>query len=58
MIIIELLIVLGAIFLGARLGSIGIGLAGGAGVLVLGLIGVPVDRGAIPFDVIAIIMAF
>lgn len=57
MIFIELLIVLGAIFLGARLGSIGIGLAGGAGVLVLGLIGVPVDQGAIPFDVIAIIMA-
>jgi anaerobic C4-dicarboxylate transporter DcuA len=57
MIFIELLIVLGAIFLGARLGSIGIGLAGGAGVLVLGLIGVPVDQTAIPFDVIAIIMA-
>lgn len=57
MIIIELVIVLGAILLGARMGSIGIGLAGGLGVLALGLIGVPVDQSAIPFDVIAIIMA-
>lgn len=57
MIIIELLVVLGAIFVGARMGSIGIGLAGGLGVLVLGLLGVPVDQSAIPFDVIAIIMA-
>jgi anaerobic C4-dicarboxylate transporter DcuA len=57
MIFLELLVVLAAIFLGARMGSIGIGLAGGVGVLVLGLLGVPVDQGAIPFDVIAIIMA-
>ncbi|HSK23210.1 MAG TPA: anaerobic C4-dicarboxylate transporter [Egicoccus sp.] len=57
MLALELLIVLGAIFVGARLGSIGIGLAGGIGVLLLGLIGVPVDQAAIPFDVIAIIMA-
>jgi anaerobic C4-dicarboxylate transporter DcuA len=57
MLALELIIVLGAIFIGARLGSIGIGLAGGIGVLLLGAIGVPVDQGAIPFDVIAIIMA-
>ncbi|GGI07133.1 anaerobic C4-dicarboxylate transporter [Egicoccus halophilus] len=57
MLALELLIVLGAIFIGARLGSIGIGLAGGIGVLLLGLIGVPVDQAAIPFDVIFIIMA-
>lgn len=57
MLVLELIIVLGAIYLGARLGSIGIGLAGGVGVLLLGLIGVPVDQAAIPFDVIAIIMA-
>ncbi len=57
MLALELLIVIGAIYLGARLGSIGIGLAGGVGVLLLGLIGVPVDQTAIPFDVIAIIMA-
>jgi anaerobic C4-dicarboxylate transporter DcuA len=57
MILLEIFIVLGAIFIGARLGSIGIGLAGGLGVLLLGLIGVPVEQSAIPFDVIAIIMA-
>ena len=57
MIWIHLLVVLGAIFLGARLGSIAIGFAGGLGVLVLGLLGVPVSMDAIPFDVIAIIMA-
>jgi anaerobic C4-dicarboxylate transporter DcuA len=57
MLFLELAIVLGAIFIGARLGSIGIGLAGGIGVLLLGLIGVPIDQTAIPFEVIAIIMA-
>lgn len=55
MIIVELVIVLLAIFLGARLGGIGIGYAGGLGVLVLALIGV--KPGNIPFDVISIIMA-
>lgn len=55
MIVIELLIVLAAIFLGARLGGIGIGYAGGLGVLVLAAIGVA--PGKIPFDVISIIMA-
>ena len=55
MIFVELAIVLGAIFLGARLGSIGIGYAGGLGVLVLSLIGV--KPGGIPIDVILIIMS-
>ncbi|AAS60771.1 C4-dicarboxylate transporter [Yersinia pestis subsp. microtus bv. Altaica] len=55
MIAIELVIVLLAIFLGARLGGIGIGFAGGIGVLVLAIIGV--KPGSIPFDVISIIMA-
>lgn len=55
MIGLELLIVLGAIFLGARLGSIGIGFAGGFGVLLLAVIGV--KPGAIPIDVILIIMS-
>lgn len=49
-------IVIGAIVLGARLGSVAIGFAGGLGVLLLGLIGVPVTREDIPFDVIGIIM--
>ena len=56
MVIVHILIVLAAIFLGARIGSIAIGFAGGLGVLVLGLTGVPVTREDIPFDVIGIIM--
>ncbi|AOF16428.1 anaerobic C4-dicarboxylate transporter [Yersinia enterocolitica] len=55
MIAVELVIVLLAIFLGTRLGGIGIGFAGGIGVLVLAIIGV--KPGSIPFDVISIIMA-
>lgn len=52
----ELVIVLLAIYLGARLGGIGIGFAGGLGVLVLTLL-FQITPGAIPFDVIEIIMA-
>ncbi|MBW2707017.1 MAG: anaerobic C4-dicarboxylate transporter [Deltaproteobacteria bacterium] len=54
--IIELLVVLGFIFLGARLGSIGIGFAGGLGVLVLALV-FGLKPGDIPIDVILIIMS-
>ena len=56
MIVVELAIVLLAIWLGARLGGIGIGFAGGLGVLALTLI-CGLKPGAIPFDVIEIIMA-
>ena len=52
---IELLVVLFFIWLGARLGSIGIGFAGGFGVLVLGVV-FGIKPGAIPTDVILIIM--
>jgi anaerobic C4-dicarboxylate transporter DcuA len=54
--IIELLVVLLFIFVGARLGSIGIGFAGGLGVLVLSL-GFGLKPGDIPIDVILIIMS-
>ncbi|MDE9538389.1 anaerobic C4-dicarboxylate transporter [Xenorhabdus bovienii] len=54
MLAVELVIVLLAIFLGARLGGIGIGFAGGLGVLILATIGI--KPGNIPFDVISIIM--
>lgn len=57
MLILHIIIVLAAIVLGARLGSIAIGFAGGLGVLLLGLTGAPVSREDIPFDVIGIIMA-
>lgn len=55
MIWVHLLVVLAAIFLGARLGGIAIGFAGGLGVLVLAVLGV--SPGDMPLDVISIIMA-
>lgn len=56
MLVPELIVVFVAIYLGSRLGGIGIGFAGGFGVLILTL-GFQVKPGAIPFDVIEIIMA-
>lgn len=50
------MILLGAIVLGARMGSIAIGFAGGLGVIMLGLTGVDVTAEDIPFDVIGIIL--
>ncbi|AWX16082.1 C4-dicarboxylate ABC transporter [Mergibacter septicus] len=55
MIWLHFFIVLVFIFLGTRLGGIGIGFAGGLGVVVLALFGLA--PGSIPFDVISIIMA-
>jgi anaerobic C4-dicarboxylate transporter DcuA len=55
MIAVQFLVVLLFIFLGARLGGIGIGFAGGAGVIFLALLGV--TPGDMPLDVISIIMA-
>lgn len=58
MIFLEAFIVLGFIFLGARLGGIGIGLAGGAGIFVLAnFFGVPTSESLIPIDVILVIIA-
>ncbi|MCJ0814465.1 anaerobic C4-dicarboxylate transporter [Vibrio vulnificus] len=58
MVAVELLVVLLFIYLGARIGGIGIGFAGGAGVIVLSLIlGVPTKQAFIPVDVILIIMS-
>ena len=57
MIWIQLLVVLAAIFLGARLGGIGIGYAAGLGVVALGILGAPVTTAGIPWDVITIIMS-
>ncbi|GAB3622848.1 anaerobic C4-dicarboxylate transporter [Mariniluteicoccus endophyticus] len=71
MIWIHLLVVLAAIYIGARIGGIGVGYAGGIGVLVLGLLGAKVQtfwidksnpaspslKLDIPVDVITIIMA-
>lgn len=54
MLVCEVIVLLGAIFIGVRLGGIGIGYAGGAGVLVLGLC-LGMKPGNIPWDVILII---
>ena len=54
MLILQIVVLLGAIFIGVRLGGIGIGYAGGAGVLVLGL-ALGMKPGNIPWDVILII---
>lgn len=56
LIILQVVVLLGAIFLGIRLGGIAIGYAGGLGVIVLGLV-LGMKPGAIPWDVILIIMA-
>ena len=54
MLILQIIVLLGALFLGVRLGGIGIGYAGGAGVLILGLF-LGMKPGNIPWDVILII---
>ncbi|AKC32569.1 anaerobic C4-dicarboxylate transporter [Candidatus Pantoea carbekii] len=56
MILLELIIVILTIWLGARLGGIGIGFCGGTGVLILALF-FGIKPGIIPFDVIEIIIA-
>ena len=53
-VIMQVLILFGAIFLGVRLGGMGIGYAGGLGVVLLSL-GMGMFPGQIPWDVILII---
>lgn len=55
MMALEFAVVLGAIFIGARLGGIAIGYAAGLGVLALAALGV--TPGEMPLDVISIIMS-
>lgn len=58
MFILQVIVLLGTIFIGIRLGGIAIGYAGGLGVMVLGLVfGMQVDTKMIPWDVVLIIMA-
>ena len=54
--ILQIIVLLGAIFLGIRLGGIAIGYAGGLGVVILGLL-LGMKPGSIPWDVILIIMS-
>lgn len=53
MLILEIIVLLGAIFIGVKLGGIGIGYAGGLGVVILTMLGL--KAGSIPWDVILII---
>ena len=55
MIVVQFAVVLAAIYLGARLGGIAIGFAGGLGVLVLAILGL--KPGDMPLDVVSIIMS-
>lgn len=54
--ILQIVVFLGAIFIGIRLGGIAIGYAGGLGVVILGLV-LGLKPGSIPWDVILIIAA-
>jgi anaerobic C4-dicarboxylate transporter DcuA len=58
MLILEIIILFGAIYLGAKMGSMGIGFAGGvgSGSLIL-TVGLGLKPGSIPIDVILIIIA-
>ena len=56
MLILQIIVLLGAIFVGIRLGGIGIGYADGIGVVILGLC-LGMKPGTIPWDVILIIMS-
>lgn len=56
LIILQIIVLFGAIFLGVKLGGLGIGYAGGLGVVVLSL-GLGMKPGNIPWDVILIIMS-
>lgn len=56
MLVLQFAVLLGAIFLGVRLGGIAIGYAGGLGVVVLSLV-LGMHPGEIPWDVILIIMS-
>lgn len=55
-IILQLVVLFGAIFLGVRLGGMGIGYAGGLGVIILSLC-LGMKPGSIPIEVILIIMS-
>ncbi|MFW5607654.1 MAG: anaerobic C4-dicarboxylate transporter family protein, partial [Campylobacter hyointestinalis] len=56
MLILQVIVLFGAIFLGVKLGGMGIGYAGGLGVVVLALV-LGMKPGNIPWDVILIIMS-
>ena len=55
MVILQFIVLLGGIYLGVKLGGMGVGYAGGLGVIVLAILGMKVEFKDIPVDVILII---
>ncbi|WP_169764513.1 anaerobic C4-dicarboxylate transporter [Campylobacter mucosalis] len=55
MLILQIIVLFGGIYLGVRLGGMGVGYAGGLGVIVLAMLGMKVEMKGIPMDVILII---
>ncbi|MDL0089824.1 anaerobic C4-dicarboxylate transporter [Campylobacter gastrosuis] len=55
MLILQLIVLFGGIYLGVKLGGMGVGYAGGLGVVVLAMLGMKVEMKDIPTDVILII---
>ena len=55
MLILQIIVLFGGIYLGVKLGGMGVGYAGGLGVVILALLGMKVDMKDIPMDVILII---
>ena len=55
-VILQIIVLFGAIFLGVKLGGMGIGYAGGLGVVILTIF-LGLNPGQIPWDVILIIMS-
>lgn len=54
-IILQIVVLFGGIYLGVKLGGMGVGYAGGLGVVILAMLGMKVDMKGIPTDVILII---
>ena len=55
MLILQIIVLFGGIYLGVKLGGMGVGYAGGLGVVILALLGMKVDMKDLPMDVILII---
>ena len=55
MVILQFIVLLGGIYLGVKLGGMGVGYAGGLGVIILAILGMKVEMKDIPMDVILII---
>ncbi|MCD8213968.1 MAG: anaerobic C4-dicarboxylate transporter [Campylobacter sp.] len=55
MLILQIIVLFGGIYLGVKLGGMGVGYAGGLGIVILAMLGMKVEMKGIPMDVILII---